>query len=480
MDPNKVRDLFSKMSKEDQDSFVNELSDEEAGKLLETIKQPTEKPSLTGKGAVGIQDVIFGDKTLKEFAQNRLDAVKNVLTTNPAQELSNLPSKVTPQDVNSLNERMTGVALSVLPTTPMSSATRAGVLKPALTGADAVKAETLKAAGEAGYSVPRSNIKQTALTNLGERFGGKQAIEATAQIKNQPVTNKLAARALGLADDTPITPDLLSGIRDQAGKAYESVKNIGTITADDAYEKALKSVQEKYSGASKDFPELASESVKKLTDALNKKTISADGAIEQIKNLRGSAKANQSSAVAAERLLGKAQKKAADTLDDLIERNLIKTMGKDQAGRQIIKDYKLARQTIAKTYAVEKALNPATGNVNAASLAKQAQKGVPLSPELKQAATFAQGFPRLAREPIGAPASGGALEPLVYGTAGGFSSGGVGTLAAGIPIIGKPIARHLMTTVPKAKPPGEFLSRFGTQRAVLGTGLYLRGDNSGY
>ena len=86
-------------------------------------------------------------------------------------------------------------------------------------GADVVKEHTLKMAGEAGYSVPKSNVKQTFWTNLGERFGGKQAIEATAQIKNQPVTNKLAAKALGLADDTPLTPEVLSGIRQEAGKA---------------------------------------------------------------------------------------------------------------------------------------------------------------------------------------------------------------------------------------------------------------------
>jgi len=329
----------------------------------------------------------------------------------------------------------------------MADAFRAG-LRPALTGADIVKQKGLEEAGKAGYSVPRSNIKQSWLTNLGERFGGKQAIEATAQMKNQPITNKLAAKALGLSDDTPITKELLEQVRSDAGSAYEVVKGIGKVKADKPYMAALDDIADKYSGASKDFPELANESVLKLVKAMKKGTISADGALEQVKNLRYLAKANYRSLNPTDRALAKAQDKTAKALDDLISRNAEPIIGKDA-----FTAYQKARELIAKTHTIEKSLNESTGNVSAQALAKELKRGAPLSGELRQAAKFGQAFPRLGREPIGAPPSGGMLEPLVYGVAGGSAGGPAGILASGIPIIGKPIARHLMTKVPKTAIP---------------------------
>src|SRR3990172_12708728 len=96
------------------------------------------------------------------------------------------------------------------------------LLKPAV-GAEVVKQQTLKNAGKAGYHIPAQQVKPGKLADLGERFAGKQGVEATARGLNQPVTNKLANRALGLADDAPLTNDVLKGLRTEAGKVYETV-----------------------------------------------------------------------------------------------------------------------------------------------------------------------------------------------------------------------------------------------------------------
>lgn len=448
------------------------LSDDELMRLYASNKP--EKPINPTLG-----DYLLGDTTTSEYVKGRTQAIKNAFDPetwkSAISELGNFP-KTDIESIKAAGKKsisapqtdMSGLAMAAMPITAMSGAARA-FLKPA--AIDPVRQATLEAAGKAGYSVPRSNIKQSWFTNLGERFGGKQAIEATAQMKNQPITNKLAARALGLADDTPVTPELLNGIRQEAGKAYEAVKGVGTLSADKTYNQALKDIAGKYSGASKDFPELANQGVGKLVKALNKKTISAEGAIEQIKNLRDAAKSNLGPmASSSDKLMGKAQRKAAEELENLIERNIEPVLGK-----QMLNDFRIARQAIAKTYTIEKALNPATGNVIATELAKQAKKGAPLSGTLKEAADFSRAFPRLSREPIGAPASGGALEPLVYGTAGTVATGGAGALAATIPIIGKPIARYLMTTVPKAQQPiNDTLARMLMQRGALGAGAGIQ------
>lgn len=447
---------------------VSALSDEEL--MQRYASKQTAKPENPM-----LSDFVLGDTSASDYAKSVLEGVKSgaksvvdpeawkrvgrELTSFPKADMAQLRQEPT------TNTDLSGLAMAAMPITAGGRASTA-FLKPPVT--DPVRQATLEVAGKAGYSVPRSNIKQSWITNLGERFGGKQAIEATAQMKNQPITNKLAARALGLADDTPITPDLLIGIRQEAGKAYDAIKGVGALSADEAYSQALKDIANKYSGASKDFPELANLGVGKLVKALNKKTISAEGAIEQIKNLRDAAKSNLGPmASSSDKLMGKAQRKAAEELENLVERNIEPVLGK-----QMLDDFRIARQAIAKTYTIEKALNPSTGNVVGTELAKQAKRGAPLSGTLKEAAEFSRAFPRLSREPIGAPASGGALEPLVYGTAGTVATGGTGAMAAAIPIIGKPIARYLMTTVPKSakQPINDTLARMLLQRGVLGTG----------
>jgi hypothetical protein len=52
---------------------------------------------------------------------------------------------------------------------------------------------------------------------------------------------------------------------------------------------------------------------------------------------------------------------------------------------------------MAKTFTVEKALNPQTGSVSAAQLASQLAKGKPLTGPLRAAAQFGQAFPAVAK-----------------------------------------------------------------------------------
>lgn len=437
---------------------------------------PVDSPSQKTEPTLG--SFLTGETSPKDYMTGIVDRVKSIPVTlkQSAEDLVKPPSISPERDrdkpllTDEMKENLIGVATSVGPTSAFTKAARTRIL--AAKPADTVKQATMELAGKAGYSLPRSNIKESFWTNLGERFGGKQAIEATAQIKNQPITNKLTAKALGLADDTPITKEVLHDIRQNAGKAYEAVKNVGVLSSDDTYRAGLKEISSTLSGASKDFPELASKDVAKLVSALNKKTITSEGAVEMVKNLRSMANSNLGPLSGAQdKLLGRAQKKAADLLDDLIERNIEPKLGKEMLGK-----YRDARTLIAKSYTVEKALNPSTGNVSATAIGKASRKGAPLTNELAQIAEFSQAFPRITREPSGAPASGGLFEPMVYGTAGALATGGPGAAAAAIPIIGKPLARKLMTTVPKASKEtalANALDNYLLQRGLLGTGMSM-------
>ena len=422
-------------------------------------------PVTSKKESPSLLEAAFGQASFGDYGKGIVDQLKNVVNpdtySNIGKELSNFPpiplSKDGGIDLSSpenstkdpdFGDKAIGAVSSIAPVSSISKAFRAS-LAPKLSASDVARQAALDAAGKAGFSVPRSNIKQNVLTNLGERFGGKQAIEAGAQAKNQSIFDIFSSRALGLSDDTPITPDVLKGIREEAGKSYEAVKKVGTLTINKEYKTGLNKIKLEMSGASKDFPELASSDVAKLVSSLNKKTISSEGAVEMVKNLRQASKIGPT-ATPKEKLLGKAQRRAADLLDDLIERNIEPTLGKE-----ILDSYKKARVLIAKTYTVENAL--VGQNVSGQKIAKIGKK-IPLTGELKQIADFANSFPRLSRVELGAPPSGGLLEPLIYGGLGGLATGGPGALAAAIPIIGKPIARKLMVTVPKVSKSAESLT----------------------
>lgn len=63
----------------------------------------------------------------------------------------------------------------------------------------------------------------------------------------------------------------------------------------------------------------------------------------------------------------------------------------------LLENFRNARNLIAKTYTVEKALNQVSGSVDARKLASQLQKGKPLTGELRSAAEFASRFPKAAQ-----------------------------------------------------------------------------------
>ncbi len=122
-------------------------------------------------------------------------------------------------------------------------------------------------------------------------------------------------------------------------------------------------------------------------------------------------------------------------MEDLIERNLNQT-----GNAELLTNYRNARQILAKTYDVEKALNPATGNIDAGKLAASLKKGRPLTGELKQVAEFASRFPK-ATQTVEKMGSLPQLSPLDFGTAAiaGSAAGPVGLAG----LIARPAARSL-------------------------------------
>lgn len=298
---------------------------------------------------------------------------------------------------------------------------------------NAPRAAALAAGKEAGYVVPPTQANPSLVNRALEGFSGKIQTGQVASVKNQAVTNQLARKALGITDDTPITPDVLTSIRAKAGEAYQALRGAGTIRADKQFVADLARITQKYEGAAKDFPELAKNEIAAVVQSVNKQSFAADSAIDAIGILRDKAAA---AFAKGDKSVGSAYRATSNALEDAIERNLL------EAGDQtLLKGFQTARKLIAKTYSVEKALNT-SGNVNAQNLAVQLGKGKPLTDELRTIAEFAGSFKKAAQN-IDQIGSTPGVSPL---------DAAVAVLTGGAPgaawFLGRPAVRSLILSKP--------------------------------
>lgn len=297
------------------------------------------------------------------------------------------------------------------------------------------------AARDAGYVLPPAEATEGSIGTLNPAnalagLSGKIKMGQYASAANQPVTNRLAATELGLQPDTLLTDQVFSDVRRDAGKAYAALKTIPVVLADNTYDAEINSIGAEARAAAQYFPGIID--VREI-DAMRRElagvqSVPTDSAVEVVKRLRFDSKANLRAREDPQKLaLGLAQRRAAESVDDLIERNLAAT-GQDD----LVDAYRAARQRIAKSYDIESVTNAATGDVSARGLGRLADKGKPLTGNLRTIANSANTFQRAFQN----PAAFGGVEPLsILDIAFGASAAAHGHLGLASTIIGRPAAR---------------------------------------
>lgn len=291
----------------------------------------------------------------------------------------------------------------------------------------------INAARGQGYVMPPTQAKPSLANRILEGFSGKITTAQNASSKNQAITNRIAAEALGLPTDTAITVDALTALRNGAGQAYDAIGQSGAITPGAGYGQALDKIAAPYLTAARGFPDAKVSPVVDLVESLRSPTFDAASAVAKIKELRSAA---DDAFRTGNTDIGRASKAAASAIEDTIDAHLQST-----GAAQMLQDFREARKLIAKTYTVEKALNPSSGSVDARKLASQLNRGKPLSGGLKEAADFANRFPKAAQTVEGM----GSLpqtSPLDWIPAGALSMGtGNPLMMAGV--LARPGARAL-------------------------------------
>ena len=293
-------------------------------------------------------------------------------------------------------------------------------------------ANAVEKARNVGYVIPPTQARESLLNRVLEGTSGKITTQQNASAKNQEITHDLVSKALGLPEKEVITPEILKDLRNTAGQAYENLKLSGRVTPDKTYHEALDNIVQDFRAIEKDFPADKLRPEVDLIESLKSKSFEVNSALAKIKTLRADASKAYSQGDAS---LGSVNKKAANVIEDAIESHLANTKQ-----TELLDKFKDARQLIAKTYTVEKALNPSSGTVDARKLATELKRGKPLTDELKTVAEFAGQFPKAAQttEMMGGRPQ---INPLDVGAAGILSA--LTNPAAMATVAARPAARSL-------------------------------------
>jgi len=297
----------------------------------------------------------------------------------------------------------------------VGSLTGAGLVKPQAVGPstqqlqNATRDETLKIGREAGYVALPTDVGGRKTGRFLEGVSGKFKTEELASARNQQVTNNLTKKYLGLPEDAPLTSEVLENARTSVYPAYEAIAETGTITLGN---------KNPFSNIVTGVNKVAGGKNALMQDVPDTYTMDAATAIQKLKELRsdGSAylrsgtnimKPNPKEVARGNRYLSE-----ADKLEKAIENHVIK-LGQPE----LINQFRDARKYIAKTFTVEKALNPQTGTIDAKKIAKQLDQGVPITDELALVGKYAQAFPKATKVVAEAPAPFSVLD--IYGAGAG-------------------------------------------------------------
>lgn len=273
---------------------------------------------------------------------------------------------------------------------------------------------------KAGYVMPPSAMGAGSGVNAVEGLSGKVKLQQLAITKNQPITNKLAKQDLGLPDSVSLNEQVLAKDRYNKSAPYREVEDLPESIVGHEVTRS----QGTGAVVTKDVVKSGKDLIDELTQtrAASKRYWQASGT--------GMHPEAYDKAI------------SLDAHAEKIEGQIVKVaQANGDAG--LVDRLKLARRDIAKNHLYDNALNDSTGNVDAISLGKAKDRGVPVDGHALTIAKFANGFRESARMP-----RAGDADPTTAVDAGLGALIGAGHLATGgIPLtaVVAPLATRIGT-----------------------------------
>jgi hypothetical protein len=288
--------------------------------------------------------------------------------------------------------------------------------RPAPTTPAELLQQSLDRGKNVGYqTTPNYDPQASLLERAGQGIAGEAQTMKGARGANQPVTNALAARAVGQDPASLITHPGLAAIRKAAyEQGYEPIKNLpDDIASDTQYLRNNQAIKSTHGNELSGNPDVVT-----TADMLNRASFTPPQILDYISTLRSRA-GDAFSAGRAD--ASTALRKQAGELESLLDRHL---QDLDNLPSNLLTKYRAARQLIAKSHTVGDNLNPSTGNVNATGIGQALKDGTPLEGDLKTIADFANSAPPLASIPNGTPQITSPINTMA-GTMAAHSTGGL-------------------------------------------------------
>ena len=262
-----------------------------------------------------------------------------------------------------------------------------------------IRSKTADAGAELGLKAPPADIEKVAEGGVG--FGTKQlssaagadALRFETQLQNQKAVNRAVKDELKLPKDTEVDINTLRGIRDTAGETYSEVGQIGAKGKKDLAD--IKFFQDRYTRSSNPMEraQLEDEFEAAFRTTKNRADIESMADVEQLRSLRAESRKQRDLYYSSEGKNPEALQKSlaareqAQALELAIE-DAVTRAGKPELAAKLRK----ARETIAKSYDAEDALNLGTGDFDARVFGRKLDQGKPLTGNFETIGKFQQAF----------------------------------------------------------------------------------------
>lgn len=262
---------------------------------------------------------------------------------------------------------------------------RAGAKTPAPVAAAPIKPPSLVTrAIQSGYTLKPSEAGGK-VGKVAEGLSGSPKLEVEASVKNQKVTNKLAAQELGI--NGAITKASLEQAKKAPSAFYKTVADkLKTFSPDASYANDIQGIS-----GTKGLSLAAKKEIGNLQKQYTGQNMTAADALAEMRQLR---------AMSNKMLRGpynpdlEARAIAMKKISDAIEKNMDR-QAKASRDPYLLDQFRAARTQLAKIHSVEDAM--VGPDVSAKLLARQ-NKGGKLSGNLKHIAEVADEFPNVTRD----------------------------------------------------------------------------------
>ena len=220
-----------------------------------------------------------------------------------------------------------------------------------------------------------------------ESLTGTAKLERALSRVNAATVGRLAGEDLGI--DGPLSRAALKDAKAAPNAVYGEVAKLGNVPVDDAFRQKIAAIANPGGGS---FGFDTPADIARLKEGYGSlENFDAGDAVAKARQLRRDAGANIGARYnPMQQALGHAQRAVADALEDQLERHVAATGGPSD----LLQRYRDARVQLAKINTVDQALRAGKGQVSALNLAKQLDRGAPLSGNLRDVAEAAQHFPR--------------------------------------------------------------------------------------